>query len=387
MSFYHKGGVFPQKKHITYYQKNGKDLYWEELVSTKGFSGVYSTLYHTHMPTRVSHIKELASEQVADWPDAFRQCYHFFTEERQTAGDFVSARNIFLQNDFIHISTANVTENTEHFYRNGQMHELIFVHHGRGTLYSEYGKLAFTEGDYIILPKGILCRFHFDDLARVKLFIAESGAPFEIPAHFRNDSGQLLEHAPYAERDFRVPEFTGPVDQKGEFTLILKMGRRFYEYTLDHHPLDVAGWDGYLYPYAFNIKDYSPIVGKLHLPPSAHLVFTTPHFVVCNFVPRLFDFHPEAIPAPYYHQNIDSDEILYYVEGNFMSRKGIKEGSITLHPMGITHGPQPGKTAASIGQKDVYEYAVMIDTFTPISPTQHVKSTMAPNYPQSWLDD
>ena len=386
MPFYVKIGKVPPKRHTTFYKPDGKSLYREELFSTKGFSGIYSNKYHVNIPTQVETIKELNEIDKNGWPDAPLQYYHFFTNQKQTDGNFLTARNEFLKNNHCIVSTAHVSEDTDIFFRNSFMHELIFIHYGSGEFISEYGKLPFEQWDYIIVPKGTTYRMKFDDYENVKLFIAESDTPFDIPRHYRNEYGQLKEDAPYYERDFKVPQYIEPIDEKGKFKLILKVSEKMFEYTLPHHPFDVVGWDGYLYPYTFNIKEYAPKVGKLHLPPPVHLLFTTEHFVVCNFVPRLFDFHPDSIPAPYFHSNVDSDEMIYYVYGDFMSRKGIKEGSITLHPKGIPHGPQPGKTEASIGKKDTDEFAIMIDTFTHINVTQNVKETMDDDYIHSWLE-
>jgi homogentisate 1,2-dioxygenase len=387
MPFYVKVGKVPPKRHITFYKDDGKSLYREELFSTLGFSGIYSNKYHIYMPTQVKKIGEVPQNNSNEWPDAPLQYYHFFTEKKKTGGDILSSRNEFLKNDNCVISTANVSEDSDFFFRNSYAHELIFVHHGNGEFLSEYGRLPFEEWDYIVVPKGTTYQIKFDSYDDNKLMIIESSTPFDIPRHFRNEYGQITEDAPYYERDFKVPQFAEPVDNQGDFELILKLRERYFKYLLPNHPFDVVGWDGFLYPYTFNLKDYAPKVGKIHLPPPVHLMFTTKHFVVCNFVPRLFDFHPQSIPAPYYHSNVDSDEVLYYVHGDFMSRKGIQEGSITLHPMGIPHGPQPGKTEASIGVKETDEYAVMIDTFQPLRVTKNVKDTMVEDYSQSWLDD
>jgi len=385
--FYHKSGLLPAKKHTTFYQDPDKTvLYREELNSSLGFSGIYSTKYHLHSPAKILKIEEIKLNPLEKWPEAPLQFYHFFTERAKKGGNFYQSREIFLSNQNCSIATAKVTENTEDFYRNAYAHELIFVHRGNGFLHSEYGKLPFTDGDYLVIPKSTVYQLDFSDFKDNKLLIIESDTVFEIPRHFRNDYGQLLEHAPYCERDFRAPEHVNPVNRQGAFNLILKAGERYYRQIVDHHPFDLIGWDGYLFPFSFNIKEYCPTVGKIHLPPPVHLLFTTKNFVVCNFVPRLFDFHPEAIPAPYYHSNIDSDEVIYYAEGNFMSRRGIEPGSITLHPMGAPHGPQPGKTEESIGKKETYEYAVMVDTFSPLQLTMNVKKTMDPNYLHSWLD-
>ncbi len=387
MPFYVKVGKVPPKRHITFYKDDGKSLYREELFSTLGFSGIYSNKYHIYTPTQVKKIGEIPQNNSNDWPDAPLQYYHFFTEKKKTGGDILSSRNEFLKNDNCVISTANVSEDSDFFFRNSYAHELIFVHHGTGEFLSEYGSLHFEQWDYIVVPKGTTYQIKFDNYDDNKLMIVESSTPFDIPRHFRNEYGQLTEDAPYYERDFKVPQFTEPVDKQGDFELILKLRDRYFKYLLPNHPFDVVGWDGFLYPYTFNLKEYSPKVAKIHLPPPIHLMFTTRDFVVCNFVPRLFDFHPQAIPAPYYHSNVDSDEVLYYVYGDFMSRKGIEEGSITLHPMGIPHGPQPGKTEASIGVKETDEYAVMIDTFQPLRVTKNVKDTMVDDYSQSWLDE
>jgi homogentisate 1,2-dioxygenase len=387
MPFYVRVGKVPPKRHTTFYKEDGKSLYREELFSTKGFSGIYSNKYHLYMPPQVEKISEVNIDNSAnDWNEAPVEYYHFITDKKQTKGNILSARNQFLKNDHCVISTAHITEEADFFYRNSQMHEIVFVHHGKGWLLSEYGKIKFEDWDYLIIPKGTTYQLKFDDYKNNKVLIIESDTPFEIPQHFRNDYGQLTEDAPYYERDFRVPEFMEPVDKKADFKLMLKVRNKMFEFRLPHHPFDVVGWDGFLYPYAFNIKEYAPKVGKIHLPPPIHLLFKTEHFVVCNFVPRLYDFHPQAIPAPYYHSNVDSDEVLYYVHGDFMSRAGVQEGSITLHPMGIPHGPQPGKTEASIGKKETEEYAIMIDTFQPLKVTKNVKTSMVEEYSQSWLE-
>ena len=386
MPYYVRVGKVPPKRHTTFYKPDGKSLYREELFSTKGFTGIYSNKYHIYMPPQVETIQEHKPGNSNEWKDAPLQYYHFFTDNKKTKGNFITARNEFLKNEHCSISTAFVTEETDIFYRNSYKHEIVFIHYGEGEFLSEYGRLPFEQWDYIIVPKGTTYQMKFQDFQKVKLFILESDTPFEIPVHFRNEYGQLREDAPYYERDFHPPQYMEPIDQLGDFTLMLKVSNRTFEYKLPHHPFDVVGWDGYLYPYTFNIKEYAPKVGKIHLPPPIHLLFTTEHFVVCNFVPRLFDFHPNSIPAPYYHSNVDSDEVLYYVYGDFMSRTGVKEGSITLHPMGIPHGPQPGKTEASIGKKETDEYAIMIDAFSPLSVTNNVKETMVEDYHHSWLE-
>ncbi len=387
MAFYHTLGKMPAKPHTTFYKDDGKSLYREELFSTRGFSGIFSNKYHIQMPTKRLAVKELPSPTGVEWNDAPLDYYHFFTDDLTKTGSFITARQEFLFNDHCRIATARVTEDTEDFYRNGAADEYVFIHRGSGTFHSEYGSMPFVAGDQLIIPAGTTYQLNFDDFDQAKLLICESVAPFRIPAHFHNEFGQLLEGAPYCERDIKIPQELETIDQTGEFRLLIKKGVRLFEITLPYHPFDVVGWDGFLYPFALNIKDYCPKVGRIHLPPPTHLAFDTEHFVLCDFVARPFDFDPNAIPAPYFHSNIHSDEVLYYVEGDFMSRKGVKEGSITLHPGGLPHGPQPGKTEESIGKKETKEYAVMIDTFAPLKLSTAVKDVLDANYPRSWLEN
>lgn len=386
MPFYHKLGKLPRIRHTTFYKPDGKSLYREELFSTLGFSGIYSNKYRINMPTAVSKISELSHDKPAVWEGAPLQNYHFYTYKGKSQGNFLTSRKTYLVNRECVISTADVTENEDSlFYKNSWANEYVFVHHGTGAFYSEYGKFKIEPGDQLIVPKGTVYRLQFDNPENNRLLIVESPSAYVIPRHFRNEFGQITEDAPYQERDFKLPEYQEPFDEKGDFRIVMKRGDRLFEHIVPHHPFDVVGWDGYLYPYGFNIKDYHPKVGRIHLPPPIHLAFVTDDFVLCNFVPRLLDFHPDSIPAPYYHSNIDSDEVIYYVEGNFVSRKGIEEGSVTLHPRGIPHGPQPGKTEESIGAKETKEYAVMIDTFRPLELTENVKGVLDKNYPHSWL--
>ncbi len=386
MPFYHKLGELPPVKHTTFYKPDGKSLYREELFSSKGFSGVYATKYHHHMPTEVLASHEIDLHKKVEWPDAQVLYYHCFTDDKSAGGDYITGRHVFLKNNHTEIGTARPTENTDTFYRNAWAAEYVMIHHGTGVFQSEFGNIPFEAGDQFVVPRAVTYRFVFDQPAETKLLFVECDTAFEIPGKYRNEYGQLEEHAPYSERDFKVPMELDPKDETGEFKVIIKARNRYFEHIMPHHPFDVVGWDGYLYPFAFNIKNYHPKVGRIHLPPPVHIVFRTGDFVLCNFVPRPFDFHPHAIPAPYVHSNIDSDEVLYYVEGDFMSRTGVKEGSITLHPGGMPHGPQPGKTEASIGARETNEYAVMIDTYTPLHPTVNVRETIDPEYAKSWLE-
>jgi len=385
MPHYHKLGKIPQKKHTKFLKEDGVSLYREELASSVGFSGIYSNKYHIHAPTQTLSVTELPSPNDRIWEDAPIVQYHFLTDNKKTEGDFFTARNLFMCNPHCRISTAIPTQNPDYFFKNAYHNEYIFVHYGTGKFISEFGVISFVPGDQIIVPKGTIYNLQFDNAIN-KLLIVESDTPYDIPKHYRNEYGQLDENAPLSERDIKMPEYLEIHDEEGEFRLITKFGNRLQEHILPHHPLDIVGWDGYLYPYAFNIHDFMPKVGRLHLPPPVHLLFHTQHFVICNFCPRPFDFHPDAIPVPYFHTNVDSAEVLYYVEGDFMSRSGVKEGSVTLHPIGVPHGPQPGKIEKSLGGTHTDEYAVMIDTFEPLEITENVRETMVADYYKSWLE-
>jgi len=386
MPFYIRQGEIPAKRHITFYRPDGQ-LYREELFSTHGFSNVYSNKYHHNMPTKVLSVEPVSLSHGETWDDDLIQNYKVHTARLDGGGNFYSARKKLVFNGDVAMYTAKVTTPCEHFYRNAYADELIFVHEGEGTLTSEYGNIEFRRWDYLVIPKGTTYQLLFNRYDNVRLFVVESPSMIEIPRHFRTPTGQLLESAPYCERDIRTPVLQTAIVEKGEFELMIKYNDKYQRNILQWHPYDLVGWDGACYPWAMNIDDYAPKVGKIHLPPSDHLVFVANNFVVCNFVPRLYDFHPQAIPAPYYHSNIDSEEILYYVEGDFMSRTGIEPGSMTLHRKGVPHGPQPGKTENSVGAKETYEYAVMVDTFNPLHMTQHFKNCMETDYNRSWLED
>jgi homogentisate 1,2-dioxygenase len=385
MPQYIKLGQIPTKRHTTFYREDG-ELYREELFSTHGFSNIYSNKYHHSMPTKSLFVERLTIEHGRPWQDNLIQNYKLDTNACDASGNFITSRKKLLHNDDCAIYTAKVSEKCSQFYKNAYADELIFIHQGSGELLSEYGVIRFEKWDYIIIPRGTIFQLSFDDYQMARLFIVESFSMLEIPSHYRNDYGQLLETAPYCERDFKTPEFTDPIVEKGEFELIVKFRDNYQLHGLEYHPFDLVGWDGYCYPWAINIKDFAPIVGKIHLPPSIHMLLTGRNFIVCNFVPRLYDFHPQAIPAPYYHNNIDSDEVLYYVDGDFMSRADIDAGYLTLHQKGLPHGPQPGKAEHSIGQSQTDEYAIMVDTFNPLLKTAHVKKIMVEDYSRSWLE-
>lgn len=385
MPHYVKQGIVPEKRHTCFKKSNG-ELYREELFSTHGFNHIYSNKYHHNMPTKILGNEGVQLNHGECWQNNLIQNYKVKSQKIENTGHFFSARNKIFFNKDVAIYTAKVTEDTDLFYRNAYADEVIFIHQGHGKLYSEYGVIECKQWDYLIIPRGTTYQLKFDDLQHVRLFVIESFSMIEIPKRFRNEYGQLLESSPYCERDIRTPVLDKPKIEKGEFTLVSKFGEQYQQTLLEWHPFDLVGWDGFVYPWALNIKEYAPKVGKIHLPPSEHIIFSAGNFVICNFVPRLYDFHPEAIPAPYYHNNIDSDEVIYYIDGDFMSRTGIEQGDLTLHPKGVAHGPQPGKTEASIGKTQTHEYAIMIDTFSPLSLTEHVKQTMDKKYHLSWIE-
>lgn len=383
MPIYHRLGEIPHKRH-TQFRKPDGDLYREQLKGTRGFDGHSSLLYHLRMPTST---KEISAENFSSpdiWEHEIRH-HHLRTTDIPVQGDITSGRIPVLFNDDVTISLCRPEKSMGDFYRNSDCDEVLFVHEGKGILHSPYGKLPFHPGDYIVVPRGTIYQVELEGNSH-RFYIIESNWPVEIPPRYRNNSGQFLEHSPYCERDIRQPKDLEPIDETGEFPIRVKARGKLTTFLLDHHPFDVVGWDGYLYPWIFNIDDFEPITGRIHQPPPVHLTFQTERFVICSFVPRLFDYHPLSIPAPYYHHNVDSDEILYYVEGEFMSRKGIEVNSISYHPGSVPHGPQPGKVEASIGARETNELAVMLDTFRPLNLTIQAKDLDDPEYPYSWIE-
>jgi homogentisate 1,2-dioxygenase len=382
--FYRQMGNIPRKRHTQFKKDNGT-LFREQVMGTKGFSGSQSILYHHYMPTEVVK-SELIGSYLPDYEDQQSLNHrHLMTTKIVKNGDALEARQYLLGNSDLLIGTINVTEEMKSFYRNGDGDEMLFIHYGTGKIETMFGVITYRPGDYVVIPIGTIYRVVPDKAEMTKILFIESFSQITTPRRYRNEYGQLLEHSPFCERDIRGPESLVTLDEKGEFEVITKSRGTLHSHVLGHHPLDVVGWDGYLYPWAFNIEDFEPITGRIHQPPPVHQTFEGHNFVVCSFVPRLYDYHPEAIPAPYYHSNVNSDELLYYVEGNFMSRKGVHEGSITLHPSGIPHGPHPGKTEASIGKKETLELAVMIDTFKPLKVVKNAQDIDDPNYMYSWI--
>ncbi|HOA25070.1 MAG TPA: homogentisate 1,2-dioxygenase [Aggregatilineales bacterium] len=384
MTFYHRLGEVPHKRHTRFRKPDGT-LYREEVMGLEGFSGIQSILYHHYLPpavVRTEFLGPAAPEYVEFGPIRHRA---FATADMPAGGDPVSARRVLLGNEDVTLGISRPAASMDYFYRNQQAYELWFAHEGQGVLRSQFGRLPFGPGDYIIIPYGVTWKMELEsDGAR--FFVVESKSRIEPPRRYRNEYGQLLEHSPYCERDIRVPEELETIIERGEYEVRVKVRDTISRHILDHHPFDVVGWDGYLYPWAFSIHDFEPITGRVHQPPPVHQTFAGHNFVVCSFVPRLFDYHPEAIPAPYNHSNVNSDEVIYYCEGNFMSRRGIDQYDITLHPSGLPHGPQPGATEASIGAERTEELAVMVDTFRPLHLTPDALELEKPEYMSTWLD-
>ena len=381
MPFYQKRGETPNKRHIQFRDDFG-NLYWEELISREGFSHMYSNVYHIHPPTGVEAVGELKKINLVSADQTHRH-HHIRTANMNSNGDAISSRiPLFFNSDLV-ISKAHVSDSMNTLYRNGNADEVLFIHTGSGIFKSNFGNMALTPGDYVVIPRGVI--WQIDVAQDMRMIITESSGPIETPTRYRNKFGQLLEHSPFSERDIRTPEFENPVDDAPmEVEVKLRHGIQTYGYQ--HHPFDLVGWDGYYFPYIFNINDFMPITGKIHQPPPVHQTFQAHGFVICSFVPRLFDYHGESVPAPYAHSNVDSDEVIYYVEGNFMSRKDIDEESITYHPMGLPHGPQPGKIEESLGAKETNELAVMIDTFKPLNMTKAALNVDDEDYPYSWIE-
>ena len=386
MPFYHKLGTVPDKRH-TQFRKEDGSLHHEQLFGTIGFVGMSSLLYHLHRPTMVKRVgksRDVQPKAAVENNLLSRKLEGFLVKP---VADYLESRTAVLFNSdvTIHLAAPTASMDDTEFFKNADCDEVVFVHEGSGTLHSMLGKLPFKPGDYIVIPRGIIHRFAFDG-SNNRLFITESAHPVHTPKRYRNHFGQHLEHSPYCERDMHPPVELETIDAIGEFPIHIKKQGAIHEYIYASHPFDVVGWDGYHFPYTLSIHDFEPITGRVHQPPPVHQTFETDAFVICSFVPRLYDYHPLSIPAPYNHSNIDSDEVLYYVEGDFMSRTGIDRGYISLHPAGIPHGPHPGTYEGSIGKTKTEELAVMVDTFRPLQVTEAALAIEHDDYHQSWLD-
>ncbi len=385
MPHYHTLGNVPHKRH-TQFRKPDGGLYAEQLFSTEGFSNDYSLLYHTYPPTQIVRTDEPINVQPRIAEEKMLKHRSFEGFNIQPESDYIQSRKPVLVNNDCHIVLAAPQKSMkDYFFKNADADEVIFVHEGNGRLLTQYGELLFGYGDYLVIPRGTIYQLEFQTSSN-RLLIVESFSPVRYPKRYLSKYGQLLEHAPFCERDIRQPQHLVTHDERGDFLIKTKKKGVLYGLHYATHPFDVVGWDGYCYPFAFSIHDFEPITGRVHQPPPVHQTFEAHNFVICSFCPRLYDYHPDAIPAPYNHSNIDSDEVLYYVDGDFMSRKNVTRGMITLHPAGIPHGPHPGAVEKSIGKKDTQELAVMIDTFHPLQLTDIALGIENPGYTMSWAE-
>ncbi len=387
MTYYRQLGSIPHKRH-TQFRKADGSLHHEEVMGIHGFAGIQSILYHLRPPTQVEEIEtvrsldDLALDYEAAGPLRHR---HLLGANVAEGGDAVEGRIALMGNQDVTLSVVRPDRAMDYWYRFAHGDEVLFVHDGTGRLETQFGNLPYRPGDYLVLPTGVMWRHVPDEGVAQRLMVIEAYGHIEPPKRYINNYGQFLENSPYCERDIRGPESVEAIDEAGEFEVRVKARGAITRFRYGHHPLDVVGWDGHLWPWAFNIEDFEPITGRVHQPPPVHQTFDGPGFVVCSFVPRMFDYHPESIPAPYNHSNVDSDEVLYYVEGDFMSRKGIERGSFTVHPNGIPHGPHPGTYEGSIGKQRTDELAVMVDTFRPLRLTRQALELEDASYAKSWL--
>jgi homogentisate 1,2-dioxygenase len=385
MPFYHQLGNIPHKRHIIH-EKPGGGMYYEQLFGTEGFHGMSSLLYHVQRPTMIKTISEPVYAGPVAAVDFNISPMMLKGWEVPAKPDYLEGRTYMLFNNDLNIALAAPQQSLkDYFYKNADADELLFIHKGSGVLRTMLGNIPFGYGDYLVIPRGMIYQIDFST-ADNRLFIVESNSPIVTPKRYRNNFGQLLEHSPYCERDIRRPQQLETHDSKGEYVLKIRKQQHMHTLVYASHPFDVIGWDGYNYPYAFSIHDFEPITGRIHQPPPVHQTFEAHNFVVCSFCPRLYDYHPKSIPAPYNHSNIDSDEVLYYVDGDFMSRNHVEKGYISLHPGGIPHGPHPGAAERSIGQKETAELAVMVDTFRPLKVTREAVQLNDDTYKTSWLE-
>ncbi len=383
MTYYYRSGSIPPKRHTQFRQADGS-LYHEEVMGIHGFAGIQSILYHIHPPTAVARILDPFPAQIPYVDEELRP-RHLRGAQVSSEGDAITSRVPLMGNSDVVLYLAHPTEAMPYWYKFAHGDDVLFIHDGTGTLETQFGLLRYRPGDYLVIPTGVIWRLLPDVDVAQRMLVVESYGHVVPPRRYLNNYGQFLEHSPYCERDIRAPEELITQDLAGEFEVRVKARGLINRFVYKHHPLDVVGWDGHLWPYAFNIADFEPITGRVHQPPPVHQTFDGPGFVLCSFVPRLYDYHPLAIPAPYNHSNVDSDEVLYYVEGDFMSRKGVERASFTIHPNGIPHGPHPGKYEGSIGKRGTDEYAVMVDTYRPLRLTSHALVVEDKGYAFSWL--
>jgi len=381
MPFYQTRGLIPPKRH-TAFKRSLNTIYYEELISREGFSGVYSNVYHLRMPTKVIDLGKLIPIVIKK-TNSKHKARHIQTQNIPDGGDIIYDRIPLMFNEDVIIHKAHITKSMDSFYRNAHFDEVLYIQSGNGQLKTNFGNFQVKPGDYIVIPRGVIWQLEVNN--DIRCLVIESKSPIETPNRYRNKFGQLLEHSPYCERDIRTPILVDPVDKEGKYKVDVRTIDGLQEMFYAHHPFDLVGWDGYYFPWVFNINDFEPITGSIHQPPPVHQTFKSKGFVICSFVSRMFDYHKDAIPSPYPHSNVDSDEVIFYSKGDFVSRKGVSLESISYHPMGLPHGPQPGKYEESIGKKFTDELAVMVDTFKPLYLTENSVKVEDKKYYLSWL--
>jgi homogentisate 1,2-dioxygenase len=381
---YHRLGDVPAKRHVQV-RRDGR-LLTEEVLGFEGFSGNESILYHLHSPCRVREVGGFTPLVREEWVPPTH--VHRLTNTAPVApgGDWLHGRRLLQFNRDVEVSIAKPTQDHDGFYRNGEGDEVLFVHHGSGVVETAFGDVPYRPHDYVVIPRGTTYHIRMDEGPQTWLCLFTPGE-IETPDRYRNRYGQLLEHAPYSQRDFHPPAELHTHTGREDVELTVRVRDGLQRFVLDHHPFDVVGWDGYVYPYTFNVDDFEPVTGRIHLPPPVHQTFQGPNFVICSFCPRPLDWDPDAIALPYHHSNVQSEEAIYYVDGNFGSRKGVEAGAITLHPSGLPHGPQPGLVERSLGATRTEELAVMWDTFRPLRLTALAQELDDPSYALSWYEE
>jgi homogentisate 1,2-dioxygenase len=382
MPFYQRRGDVPRKRHIVF-RENGR-LLTEEVMGLEGFTGNESILYHLESPCRVKELGDFMPIEREEWVPEAHAHRRMNTYDVDPTGDEINGRRTLMWNSDVEISLCRPDSTMDYFFRNGEGDEVIFVHEGSGMLETTFGDVPYKDGDYVVVPRGTTYRFVPEGEQRYLVF--ETPGLIEIPRRYRNQYGQILEGAPYYHRDIHPPIELKTHRERGEFLVKVRVRGGYQDYVLDYHPFDVVGWDGYLYPWTFSIHDFEPITGRIHQPPPSHQTFQGPNFVICSFCPRHLDSDPEAVPIPYHHSNLQSEEMIYYVSGNFGSRKGISVGSITLHPSGLPHGPAPGLAEKALGVRETTELAVMCDTFRPLKLSTFARDLDDGHYALSWYE-
>jgi homogentisate 1,2-dioxygenase len=393
MPHYMRLGDVPAKRHTRYSrdpQKSykGEGLAYEHVITTEGFDRAYSILYHLRPPTRVRHVELLRHRPLQKAVETPLRHHHFHTNQLRRHGDLYTGRTPLLFNSDVvcYRSRPEKAYGAYEYFRNAGADEIIFVYEGGGTLETVYGWQPYRKEDYIVIPRGTTYRLVPDDPTKEDHLVLESASPVRIPERYLNPDGQIRLGAPYSERDFHGPVELNTVDLEGDVEILVKDGPRLTRMVMAHHPFDLVAWDGFLYPFTFNAADFEPVTGTIHQPPPVHQTFELKGYVVCTFAPRYLDHHPDAIKVPYVHDNTEADEVLFYVRGNFGSRRGVESGSMTLHPRGIPHGPHPGTIMASMEATRTEELAVMFDTAQPLELTEDAVAIDDPAYPKSWLD-